>query len=953
MCVRMDSGTRLDHAVFHLTPTRTRCDLVIFCGGAQEKLASGLFQPFVSHLQFVKDEISKGGYSITLRPPAKDLSWFTKSTFERFVRFVSTPEILERFINLEKEIVQIESSLQAYDLDVAHVAGQGDDGSPPAANLSIVKLPDSSKLQSETVEENDLPQEENSRLRLQHLLESRKAMLLKSQAMAYARGRAAGFDMDDMDELISFADAFGASRLREACLEFKKLSEKKQADVPWMEELSAMEAYVSSNLSFPANSGIMLANEMSAPGHGVTLHYPSGDVSNDTVAANGSSGEPNVENGKDDNVSPTPSAKAQMQIPWPHQFPPYMYPMQQMPPYAGYPFPVMQSVLPKNPNGNNQWPFNSEASYPDMKWEKKNGSKSSSERKKKTSHKEEDEYSEEENRSSNSDSGEDSGESDSTSLRERRHSSAGSTHRRKHKKKSSRTVVIRNINYISSKRKEGDPDGDSAEYSSIEDELIDGDTLKQSVEDVVESLKKNHKTKRHTHSKKDRNDQILGNGTMDAEDKDHEDDQSSQGNKTNDNWGTFQTLLMTSTDKTEQPSYSPDEQLMLRSFEDESSHMTERTIELGKEKVGMKPKASVDSVFATGDRRGMDDSVINSVDLGSVENLRPGLKRADCSDEVLLISGRTEEYGKMLNHTPGGDADMSLTRMRKGEDSFIMNMGTLKSGDATLKEMIFDSDHVLSMENQSLRPGRGKEDIVVDDSIMMQSRPTVDEPYNDFHLMRDISMVAEFTSTVQHENGNLDNSEDKRDLSKSYEPDDLFMMLDRDSEVEPGKQSWSMDSAIDISLAEAERFSRNEACDNANDKNALDGDTNSENKEVQAKKQLGRDAKSKVVPRTIGRSRPDLTSKTKKPSTITRPTVQKSKLEKEEEMRKKMEELVIQRQKRIAERTAASGLTSAGSKRSPADSKTTKTPTKVDKNKSPSTGKVINKVNSQNQAVRV
>ncbi|KAI3434065.1 uncharacterized protein J3R85_006859, partial [Psidium guajava] len=947
--VGMDSGTRLDHAVFHLTPTRTRCDLVIFRGGTQEKLASGLFQPFVSHLKFVKDEISKGGYSITLRPPAKDLSWFTKSTFERFVRFVSTPEILERFINLEKEIVQIESSRQAYDLDIAHVAGQGDDGSPLAANLSITKLPDSSnssKLQSETVEVNDLPQEENSRLRLQHLLESRKTMLLKSQAMAYARGRAAGFDMDDMDELISFADAFGASRLREACLEFKKLCEKKQADVPWMEELSAMEAYVSSDLSFPSTSGIMLANEMSAPSQGVTLNYPSGDGSNDTVAANGFSGASNVENGKDDNVSPTSSAKAQTQIPWPHHFPPYMYPIQQMPPYPGYTFPVMQSVHPNNLNGNNQWPFNSEASYPDMKRENTNGSKSSSERKKKTSHKEEAEYSEQETHSSNSYSEEDSGESDSASVRERRHSSAGSTHHRKHKKKSSRTVVIRNINYISSKRKGEDPDGDSAEYSSIEDELIDGDTLKQSVEDVVESLKKSHKTKRHTHSKKDSNDQILGSSTVDPEDKDHEDDQSSLGNKTNDNWGTFQTLLMTSTDKTDQPSYSLDEQSMLRSFKDKSSHMVERTIELEKEKVGMKLKASEDSLFVTEDRRGMDDSVINSVDFGGVENLCPGLKRADCGDEALLISGGTEEYGKM-NHTPTGDADMSLTRTRKGEDSFIVNMGTLRSGDATLKGMIFDSDYIISMENQSLRPGRGKEDIVVDDSIMIQSRPSVDELRNDFHLTRDISMVAEFTSTIQHGNGTSDNSEDKRE---SYEPDDLFMMLDRDSEVEPGKQSWSLDSAVDITLAEAESFSRNEACNNANDKNALDGDTNPGNKVAQAKKEPVKDAKARVVQRTVGRSRPDLTSKTRKPSTVTRSTVQKSKLEKEEEIRKKMEEMMIQRQKRIAERTAASGL---ASKKSPTDSKTAKTPTKVDKDKSPSTGREINKMNSQNRAVRV
>lgn len=61
-----------------------RCDLVIFYGGKSEKLASGLFQPFVSHLKSLRDEISRGGYSITLRPPTRDAHWFTKPTFQRY-----------------------------------------------------------------------------------------------------------------------------------------------------------------------------------------------------------------------------------------------------------------------------------------------------------------------------------------------------------------------------------------------------------------------------------------------------------------------------------------------------------------------------------------------------------------------------------------------------------------------------------------------------------------------------------------------------------------------------------------------------------------------------------------------------------------------------------------------------------------------------------------------------
>lgn len=39
-------------------------------------------------------------------------------------------------------------------------------------------------------------------------------MLRKEQAMAYARALVAGFETENMNDLILFADSFGASRLR-------------------------------------------------------------------------------------------------------------------------------------------------------------------------------------------------------------------------------------------------------------------------------------------------------------------------------------------------------------------------------------------------------------------------------------------------------------------------------------------------------------------------------------------------------------------------------------------------------------------------------------------------------------------------------------------------------------------------------------------------------------------
>jgi hypothetical protein len=52
-----------------------------------------------------------------------------------------------------------------------------------------------------------------ARVQLMKALETRKILLQKEQGMAFARAVAAGFDIDHMAHLISFAESFGALRL--------------------------------------------------------------------------------------------------------------------------------------------------------------------------------------------------------------------------------------------------------------------------------------------------------------------------------------------------------------------------------------------------------------------------------------------------------------------------------------------------------------------------------------------------------------------------------------------------------------------------------------------------------------------------------------------------------------------------------------------------------------------
>ncbi|KAG2533677.1 hypothetical protein PVAP13_9NG019200 [Panicum virgatum] len=294
----MRPETRLESAVFQLTPTRTRCDLVVVANGRKEKIASGLLNPFIAHLKVAQEQIAKGGYSITLEPdPEIDASWFTRGTVERFVRFVSTPEVLERVITIESEILQIEDaisvqvneSLGLRSVTVEDQNGKSVDcmegnktGFDPDADMSLVPYKAGTQP-TLPVQNNGGTQEENSKAQLLRVLETRKTVLRKEQAMAFARAVAAGFDIDNLVYLITFAERFGASRLMKACTQFIGLWKQKHETGQWIEvEPEAMSA----RSEFPPfnPSGIMFMGD-SMKQTMETMSVSNGDASEDASKA--------------------------------------------------------------------------------------------------------------------------------------------------------------------------------------------------------------------------------------------------------------------------------------------------------------------------------------------------------------------------------------------------------------------------------------------------------------------------------------------------------------------------------------------------------------------------------------------------------------------------------------------------------------------------------------------
>ncbi|KAJ8498526.1 hypothetical protein OPV22_009078 [Ensete ventricosum] len=196
----MNSDASLDCALFELSPRRSRCELFVSGNGKTEKIASGFFKPFVTHLKVAEAQVPRAGKSIKLEVDRSrnDGSWFNKGTLERFVRFVSTPEVLESANTYDAEMSQLEGARRIYSQGagdmLSDTLGEGDTNTVAAADITKKEL-----------------------LRA---IDVRLDTLKQDLATACARAFSAGFSIDNVSELLLFAEYFGANRLNDACNKF-------------------------------------------------------------------------------------------------------------------------------------------------------------------------------------------------------------------------------------------------------------------------------------------------------------------------------------------------------------------------------------------------------------------------------------------------------------------------------------------------------------------------------------------------------------------------------------------------------------------------------------------------------------------------------------------------------------------------------------------------------------
>ncbi|XP_020705943.1 uncharacterized protein LOC110116624 [Dendrobium catenatum] len=200
----MYSNVPLDCAFFQLSPRRTRCELFVSADGKTEKLASGFLKPFLTHLKVAEEQASHDVHVINLEVGRRKNAamWFNKGTVERFVRFVSTPEVLELVNTLDAEMSQLEGARKMYSQGARdQLSGESESKSAAAADATKKEL-----------------------LRA---IDVRLTAVKQDLATACARASAAGFNLESVSELLLFADQFRAIRLSEASKNFLSLPRRR------------------------------------------------------------------------------------------------------------------------------------------------------------------------------------------------------------------------------------------------------------------------------------------------------------------------------------------------------------------------------------------------------------------------------------------------------------------------------------------------------------------------------------------------------------------------------------------------------------------------------------------------------------------------------------------------------------------------------------------------------
>ncbi|KAL0923149.1 hypothetical protein M5K25_007197 [Dendrobium thyrsiflorum] len=206
----------LDYVIFNASALDNSYEALICSNGIIENLTCGPLDQLAVHLPEARASPSHGSFKLQLDESIETSLWFNKFTVTRFLHIVNVPNMLKLANTIENEISQLEETrkfhIALYAKDhLQHSAGRTDDIS------CLNDLGPTHQVEVKTASSNATKNE------LLRALDLRLAALKEELTAAFNRASGATCFSNQISDLASFAQHFGATELRKSLLKLLEL----------------------------------------------------------------------------------------------------------------------------------------------------------------------------------------------------------------------------------------------------------------------------------------------------------------------------------------------------------------------------------------------------------------------------------------------------------------------------------------------------------------------------------------------------------------------------------------------------------------------------------------------------------------------------------------------------------------------------------------------------------
>uniref|UniRef100_A0ACD5XK79 Uncharacterized protein n=1 Tax=Avena sativa TaxID=4498 RepID=A0ACD5XK79_AVESA len=199
------SNVVLDSAVFHVS-TKNRYEAIACSEESAESVASGPFDQLVLHLEDAKNfqsRSSSGSFKLFLAGDAKHSTWFTKSTLERFLHIINSPDAPKTANGILQEMSQLEETRKFHDSLYSKEQQSLMGGALTGGLFSTIGIP-----QQGNVVPNSSVATKNELLRA---LDLRLSALKEEILVLLSRAVGSNLSKEEMSDLSTFVQHFGTS----------------------------------------------------------------------------------------------------------------------------------------------------------------------------------------------------------------------------------------------------------------------------------------------------------------------------------------------------------------------------------------------------------------------------------------------------------------------------------------------------------------------------------------------------------------------------------------------------------------------------------------------------------------------------------------------------------------------------------------------------------------------